>query len=272
MRPSRTAMVVSLALVLTGCTRVPDRLLNVHVAHFEFHGTRGSVGHIRSDSPAGLVAAALNLAAHANVRICIEGLPAQAGMKVVPIEIDAANQTVGEILSRMVRQDPRYEYREKLGVIEVLPVDADQDPTDCLNMRIPILRVGYPWKYAFVAVRCQVSILSRNPFDIVADPFRASRCSGASGLVHPPSNTLRVTFLGKRVRDILDELSSGAGNVAWVAHYRAVPPTCDNLELGETQPKVWYPADPDDSHNPNFIEGLPPKCTSCHYHQSTTPP
>ncbi len=266
MRAAGIAAIVPMVAWLTTCARAPSRLLDIRVARFQLHGTSGAVGHLQGD-PAGLPIAASNLGHHANVRICIEELPAGRGLKVVPVDIDAANQTVGEILSAMVRQDPRYEYREKLGVIEVLPVGADENPADCLNMRVPILHVGYPWKSAFTAVRCQIEILSRDPHDIVFDPLRAGRCSeGGLQLRFPPPTTLRQTFLGRRVRDILDELCSRAGNVAWFAAYKAAPPTCGNLQLSETQPKAWYPADPDDSHNPNFMEGLPPKCTSCHYH------
>ncbi len=263
MRAARIAAIVPMVAWLTICARAPSRLLDIRVARFQFHGTSGAVGHLQGN-PGGFPIAPLELGAHANVRICIEELPAGPGVKVVPVDIDAANQTVGEILSAMVRQDPRYEYREKLGVIEVLPVGADQDPADCLNMRVPILHVGYPWKSAFTAVRCQIEILSRDPHDIVFDPLRAGRCSeGGLGLTFPPPRTLRKTFLRKRVRDILDELCSSAGNVAWFAEYKAAPRTCGNLQLSETQPNIWYSVDGDGK---TWAEGLPPRCTSCHYH------
>lgn len=268
MRLVQLAPVAAVAATLTACAPAPPRLLEVHVARFEFHGAGGSVGHIRADSPAGLATAALGLAEHANVRICIEALPTQADPKPVPIEIVSANETVGGILSRMVSEDPRYEYRERLGVIEILPVGADKNPADCLNMRIPILRVGYTWDDAFVAVKCEMNILSRNAHDIVLDPLRAGRCfPGGLRLSHPPPRTLRRIFVGKRVRDILDQLCSSAGNVAWYANYKGRARTFANLELGEYQPTGWYPVDPDDSRHPNIMmEGLPPKCTSCHYH------
>jgi hypothetical protein len=204
------------------------------------------------------------LAEHASVRICFELRPPRKGEKHRRFDFRVADKTVGEILELVVRRDRRYEYRERLGVIEVFPVGADKDPTDCLNMVVPALHVHQPWKWAWGAVRCEILLLSENPGRVVPEPL--SECSGATHLSHPPERALEATFEKRTVREILDELSSMAGNVAWFANYDGPSPTCKNLVLGEYQPLTWYP--PAKEGGP-WTEGLPQTCMICHYH---TPP
>ncbi len=241
-------------------------LLSTRVREFQFHGRKltGSRGHVAAPFAAGLPEAALALAQHAQVRICIESLPWAQGDRIVPVELKVQNKTIGRILGLMVRQDPRYTYRERLGVIEVLPVAAVGDPADCLNTVIPIFRVRYPWKHAWASLRCALDIVSRNPDEVVPDPIMAGRCAGASHLAHPPHTLLDARFERTTVRDILDQLASSAGNVAWYAHYGGRAPTCQSLQLGEYQPRAWYPVDPDAKQ---WVEGLPRNCVRCHYHK-----
>jgi hypothetical protein len=208
----------------------------------------------------------LALARHANVRICFELRPLRKGEKQRRFDIRVADKTVGEILQIVVRRDRRYEYRERLGVIEVFPVGADKDPTGCLNMVVPALHVHYAWKLAWGAVRCEVLLLSEKPGRIVPEPVY--ECSGASHLTHPPERMLEATFENRTVREILDELSSMAGNVAWYATYDGTSPGCKNLVLGEYQPLTMYP--PNTTGGP-WTKGLPMACTMCHYHTPLPP-
>lgn len=265
-RPIVTFSTMALFLCFLRCNAAtaPDNLLSVRVGRFEFHGKSGARGHVGTGIPGTIWQAALALALHSEVRICVEELPPLPGESPVEIEISAKNTTVGEILKRMMMQDPRYLYRERLGVIEVLPIRALDDASDCLNMVIPLFHVHYPWKIAWGQVRCEIEIVSHNPNDVVADPLRAGRCSGTAHSSHPPPKVLEATFDHRTVRDILSQLSSMAGNVSWFATFEKFPPTCGNLQLGEAQPKTWYPVDPNWK---TWVEGLPRKCTKCHYHR-----
>lgn len=247
-------------------------LLDVPVRRFEFHGKSRISGHVIGEVPGGLPEAALSLAMHANVRMCIEQLPPHLRGPEVPIEIKARNKQVRQILQLLVKQDPRYTYEERQGVIEVFPIGAKKDPVDCLNMTIPVLHVRDPWKYAFVSVQCQIKQVLMNPAELVPDPLREGHCSGASHLSRPPEKILERTFERRTVRDILSELSASAGNVAWYASYTKSPPTCENIVFGEYQPKTWYFVDPDNPNDRRMMEGLPTKCTNCHYHRDVTAP
>ncbi len=165
----------------------------------------------------------------------------------------------------MTAQDPRYEFRERLGVIEVLPLGADRDSRDCLNMKIPIFHVNQPWKYVEMSLQCQIEILSHNPLDIVPDPIRAGRCGGSFAVLsHPPPEVIEATFKGRTLRDILGELCARAGNVAWDAYFKNPIPRCEGTSVSFYQPKAWYPSDTDPI---TWTEGLPKKCTTCHYHR-----
>jgi hypothetical protein len=265
LRASLLAALTGLVLATEGGLCV-ERLLSVRVARFEFHGknTRAR-GHIGPDSSFGeLPEAVLSLASHAQVRIGLEYLPPSPADRQVPIEVRVRNKTVEEILNLIIAQDPRYEYRERLGVIEVLPVGAAENPATCLNMVIPRFEVHFPWRWAWGQLRCQILLTSRAREGIAAEgPCQPK----AHGPVYLPDKLLEATFEGRTVREILDELSSMAGNVAWMASYQKSPPTCENLELGQYQPKEWYPADPDNPNNREYREGLPTKCTKCHYHR-----
>lgn len=207
------------------------------------------------------------LAMHANVPICFELLPPRKGEKQRRFSICATDKTVGQILQMVVRKDPRYEFRERLGVIEVLPVGADKDPGDCLNMVVPALHVHYPWNLAWFAARCEVSLLSEHPGGLFPEPLAACSPSGAA-LSHPPQGMLEATFKNRPVRDILDELCSMAGGVFWAASYEGPSPSCKNLMLGAGQMMTWYP--PARKGEP-WIQGVPSPCTMCHYHGPLPP-
>ncbi len=243
----------------------PDSLLGRRVAQFE---TRSNIR--RMVHPVGeccdLQGTFIALAEHANVRICFEQRPPRKGDKQPRFDFHVADKTVGEILQIIVRKDRHYEYRERLGVIEVFPVGADKDHADCLNMVVPALHVHYPWKWAWGAVRCEVLLLSENPGRVVPEPF--TECSGATHMSHPPERMLEATFEKRTVREILDELSSMAGNAAWYATYDGPSPSCKSLVLGEYQPLTMYP--PETEGGP-WTEGLPQACAICHYHRPPPP-
>lgn len=242
-----------------------ENLLAVRVPFFEFHGKSRTRGHVSTAIPGSIVRATLALGVHANVRICVEELAPSPPHGEGPIEISVQDKTVGEILERMVGQDPRYLYRERLGVIEVIPVSAEKDPSNCLNAMIPSFHVYFPWSLAWAAVRCEIAIASQDPAKISADPLKTENCSGGfSHLARPPEKVLEATFEHSNIRQILDQLSSMAGNVAWYSTYKKSPPSCENLELGEYQPKTWYPPD---GMRKVWVEGLPQECLSCHYHK-----
>jgi hypothetical protein len=239
-------------------------LLETRVPLFEFHGRRQTRGNIGTKLPGDLPEAALALAAHTGIRIGIEALPPQRSSASVLAEVSAKDQTVQQVLTQMVRQDPRYQYRERLGVIEVLPILADKDPDDCLNMVIPAFHLHYPWRIAWGQIRWEIDIISRDPNDVVPDPLMERGDSGGSHMSNPPATILNLTFDRRTVRDILDVMSSTAGNAAWSASFRLAPATCTNLELAEYQPKAEYLG-----KAPNTWVAWPsPKCVACHYHAS----
>ena len=259
-------------LLLFACLPSPrpagssQSLLDRRVAQFETHSDARRNVHPLSES-GDVQGTLVALAEHANVRICFELLPPRKGEKQRRFDLRVADKTVGEILQILVRKDRRYEYRESLGVIEVFPVGADKDPRDCLNTVVPALHVHYPWKRAWGEVRCEILVLSEHPGRVVPDPF-AEGYSGASHLPHPPEQMLEATFEKRTVREILDELSSMAGNVAWYASYDGPSPSCKNLALGEYQPLPVYP--PATGAGP-WTPGLPPACAICHYHRPLPP-
>ncbi len=255
-------------LILFACPLTPrpngggDGLLDRRVAHFETHTNARRMAHMLSQA-GDLRGALIALAMHADIRICFEQRPPRKGEKQPSFDVRVADKTVGEILQILLEKDRHYEYRERLGVIEVFPVGADKDPTDCLNMVVPALHVHSPWKWAWGAVRCEVLLLSEKPGRIIPEPF--TECSGATHMSHPPERMLERTFENWTVREILDELSSMAGNAAWYATYDGPSPSCKNLVLGEYQPLTWYP--PAKEGGP-WTEGLPQTCRICHYHQA----
>jgi hypothetical protein len=254
----------SLAVPLCPIGEGPHPLLATRVTLFEFHGGGQTRGHIATKLPGNLPEAALALAAHTGIRIAIEALAPQPNSAPVPIEVSAKDQAVEQILKQMVRQDPRYQYRERLGVIEVLPVQAANDPDDCLNMVIPAFHLHYPWKIAWGQIRWEIDIISKEPNDVVRDPLIERGEGGGSHMSNPPPTILNLTFDHWPVRDILDKMSSTAGNAAWSASFRQAPATCSNLELAEYQPKGEYLG-----KAPNtWVDWPSPKCAACHYHAS----
>jgi hypothetical protein len=206
-----------------------------------------------------------NLALHTELPIALEALPEAGAGKAVPIEIHAENTTVGKILAEMVRQDPRYTYRERLGIIEVLPASAGNDSGDCLNMVIPAFRAETGWNYVLQSLQCQVGrVASKKP--LIPDPIRAGVCPGGSFgvLPHPPPGVIQVSFENEPLRDILDRLAVKAGNIAWEASFQGAAPVCDRLAITACQPRQWFPSE---APGPiTWSEGLPQKCVSCHYH------
>ncbi len=257
---------VFLAILLIGSQAVArEKLLEVRIRHFEYHGKAAVRGNLGGSGVGDLPEAALNLAVHAHIRICIEGLANRPGS---PVEVKAKDATIDEILRQMVRQDPRYEYRERLGVVEVFPVEALDDASDCLNMVIPKFHVHYPWSMAWGQVRCQIQIVSRNPADVVPDPLLAGRCWGASHLPATPDKVLEATFERRTVRDILDELTSMAGNVGWYLPFKLSAPSCQDLDnhLAEYEPTTMCPVE--GSSRRKYTESMPTGCTKCHYHRA----
>lgn len=222
--------VLLLAAWSASCGPPASKLGETRVANFEFRGgdlCRDGVVH---RFPGDIREAAVKLAQQVKVPICFE--PAEVGIAVptVPIHIDVHNTNVGAILAAMVRQDPRYVYRERLGVIEVLPVGAAEDAKNCLNMTIPVLRVKYPWPLAIGSVRCQIANVSRSHFNLVFDPVR-SGCSGRMP-VRAKDKPIRATFLFQPVRDILDQIVAESGEAAWLAGFSKPSKACDSLIIG----------------------------------------
>lgn len=245
--------------------RSTEPLLTKMVLEFQFHGKSRTRGHLAAEPPADLPEAALHLGIHSHVRICIEGAAKRPGPAIT---INAKNKTVGEILQLMTKQDPSYVYREHLSVVEVLPVGAANDATDCLNMVIPKFEVHYPWQIAWGQVRCQIAIISKDPNDIVSDPLRVGRCWGASVLPAPPDKILYASFDHAKVRDILDTLASKAGNVAWYLPWKTSAPNCTAFDrtIAEYAPKTMYRRL--DTQAIAFTERPPIKCLKCHYHKT----
>ncbi len=260
---------IGLLIAATSPVSGRSQLLDTHVVRFEFHGKREDRGHVWAQVPGGMLDAALALAFHANVRICVEELP--SGYPRVPIEISIRDATVGEIVNRMIRQDPRYEYAERSGVVEVLPVNARSNAANCLNAVVPSFRVDGPWSAAWGQVGCQLLIIRGQQRGNGKEPESPQPCSGGgSHLSQPPSKVFAASFKGMTLRDILIELCSMAGDVGWYSSYQSGSPDCDGLRLGEYQPTGWYEEDP---HGPNriWVHGLPTRCLSCHYHRASAP-
>jgi len=253
-------------LLLFACPPSPpptsdaESLLSRRVAEFETHSKASRYVH-DTGICCSLEGTLLALAEHTNIRICYELRPLRKGEKEPRLDFRFADKTVGEILQILVRKDRHYEYRERLGVVEVFPVGADKDPGDCLNMVVPALHVHYPWRWAWGAVRCEILLLPEHPGRVFPEPL--SVCSGASHLTYPPEKVLEATFEKRTVREILDELSVMAGNVAWYANYDGPSRSCKNLVLGEYHPLARYP--PATEGGP-WTEGLPQTCMICHYH------
>ena len=112
-----------------------------------------------------------------------KSLPDQPDDKIIPVEIDARNRTVKDILDEIVSQDSRYEYRERLGNIEVLPKGADLDPADCLNMVIPVFRLKVRWNDLIEQLRCEVDIVSKDPK--AGCPIRDAAEASLGSWTHP---------------------------------------------------------------------------------------
>ena len=214
-----------------GCRSPSEKLGEVRVQKFEFRGSDLARGGIKHQDTGGISEAAVKLARQARVPICLE--PAEAGDgDVAPIELAAENAPVATLLQDMVKQDPRYTFRERLGVIEVLPVGAAKDSSDCLNMTIPILHVNYPSTAAIASLRCQIQTVSKSRFDIVFDPLRAGCAVVLPGARPPDGRPIRATFLFEPVRDILDRIVADSGEAAWVAHFSRKSRGCDSLVIG----------------------------------------
>ncbi len=270
MRP-RLWLVLSLLFATHGASG-GESLLEKRVPRFIFHGKnhKGAIAHVKADGPAGIEEAFRSLASHAEVPICIEARAVELvepPEPVVPIEIDAKNKTVGEILEQMISQDRRYIYRERLGVIEVLPPQAEVDPGDCLNMVIPVFQTEEDWNVVFFqSLRCQIDRVSRQK-ELLPNPIRAGGCPGGTyvRIASAPRGTIKATFENERVRDILSKLSAMVGNMAWGAGFKGGRPACEDMSLDSYQPRQFYPTDepgPD-----TRSEGLPKKCMTCHYHR-----
>lgn len=234
--------------------------LQKRVCRFVFHGGKPDKRtHIPEPVPIGIGTAAGALASQAEVPICVEELPTisfENAETIAPIEIDARDANVREILDEMIRQDPRYEYRERLGVIEVLPIGADRDPDDCLNLVIPSFKYRVPWNALISQLRIQVAVVAKSSKD--------GAVRGGSALPHPPPGLIEVDFENQTLRDILSSLSAKVGNMAWGARFEGARPTCENISFGMGQLKKWYPSE---TVPLTFTEGLPKNCLTCHYHQ-----
>jgi hypothetical protein len=255
-----------IALAIAGYSRpadVPSSYLQKHVCRFIFHGRdfRKGIEHERGHGPVGISGAVRSLAEHAEVPVCFEALRSSPDEAIVPIEINAKNTTVKEILDQVVSQDRRYVYRERFGLVEVLPQGADRDPTDCLNTVIPVFRVRYDWNGLIEQLRCEVDIVSRDPKAVV--PFPG--CGGSyPGLPHPPPGLIGANFENQTVRDILTLLCAKVGNMAWTASFDAPRPSCQHHAIGVYQPRRWSPSD---TVPLTWSRGLPEACLKCHYHE-----
>jgi hypothetical protein len=280
---SKTALmfvrVVLIVLTATTCAYSADATswLQMRVCRFIFRGRsfHGGRHHSPIAAPGGIIEAVRQLAWHAEAPICIEALRSLPGETVVPIEIDVRNVSVKEILGDMVSQDPRYVYRERFGVVEVLPQGADRAPADCLNMVIPAFRLRDEWNSLIQQLRCEVDIVSRDPKAVVPYPG----CGGSyPGLAHPPPGLIEANFENRTVRDILDLLCAKVGNMAWTADFNNPPQwssdheekrtpsplSCHDMSISVYQPRRWSPSD---TVPLTWSKGLPKTCLKCHYHQ-----
>src|SRR6266436_1541424 len=140
------------------CTRAAENVSGRPVSEFIFQGKQqtGSRGHLAVTGPGGIDEAIRSLANHSETAICIESAQPREAAVPVPIQIDVKNTTVGAVLEQIVKQDRRYIFRERLGVIEVLPARADRDPNNCLNMVIPKFVADSDWNSMFQSLRCQI--------------------------------------------------------------------------------------------------------------------
>ena len=275
----RIVHVVLIVLAVETCAYSADAegLLQKRVCRFIFHGriSHGGRHHSPVSEPGGFIEAVRQLASHAEVPICIEALRSFPRETVMPIEVDLRKASVEDILRDMVSQDPRYFYRERLGVIEVLPKGADRDPTDCLNLVIPVFRLRDQWNSLIQQLRCEVDIVSRDPKAVVPNPG----CGGSyPGLAHPPPRLIEANFENRTVREILDLLCAKVGNMAWSADFYNPPQrstdqkekrtpsplSCHDISIGVYQPRPWTSSD---TVPLVWFEGLPKTCLKCHYHQ-----
>lgn len=77
-----------------------------------------------------------------HVVIGFERIPHRGPDKGGPISLAATDSTLGEVVQRLCRADPRYEYELISGLmIEVRPKGAAKDPKDLLNMIIQDYRI-----------------------------------------------------------------------------------------------------------------------------------
>jgi len=208
-------------------------LLCKRVCRFVFHGMDSwERAHNPGAWPMGIGLAAPDLAHHAEVPICFEELPPAPNEAVVPIEINAEEVTVREVLDQMISQDRRYEYRERLGVIEVLPRGADRDPSDCLNLVIPSFKERGDWNGLIGDLRVRVAMVSGYT------KLTGGVIIGASGLPHPPPGLIEANFENQTVGDILTLLRATVGNMAWTAEFNRPSVACQNMTFHAYQPTV----------------------------------
>ena len=251
-----------LLIAATACAYSADETtwLQKRVCRFIFHGGDPEKStHNPGVGPLGISAAAGALAHQAEVPICIESLPAismETGDTVAPIEIDATDVTVREILDEMIRQDPRYTYRERLGVIELLPEGADRDLTNCLNLIIPSFKTRNTWNALIGELRIQVATVAKSAKD--------GAVRGGSGVAVPPAGYIEADFENQTLRDILSKLCARVGNMAWAAHFEGPRPACEDISFGTYKPRMSYPLN---TVPLTYSDGLPQECMTCHYHQ-----
>ncbi len=259
-RPWAQLALIVLVAVSTSHSAGAESFVQRRVRRFIFHGKNSSKAsaHFADAGPRGITLATRDLASRAEVPICFEELPSSPGEPVVPVEIDAKDSTVKDILDDMISQDPRYVYRERLGVIEVFPRGADHDPTDCLNVVIRSFKERNEWNSLIIDLRVQVAIVSRS--------IKEGVVRGASGLPHAPPGLIEASFENETLRDILDKLCAKVGNMAWTAGFDVPRATCQDMSFGAYQPKAWYSSD---SVPLTWTQGLPSKCKGCHYHKQS---
>ena len=229
-------LVVGLVVVCTHtCKRQEPKLLETRVTSFEFRGTDFNRGGAPNRFPGGIGEAAVKLARASRVPICFESISEGTDGTPYPVDIVNKDSTVAIILNQMIRKDPRYEFRERLGVVELRPVGGAEDTQSCLNMTIPIFRISYPWTIAFASLRCQIKNVAESKFSLVVDPMREG-CSGRFTAYRPTSEkAIHATFVVEPVRDILDRIVAEAGDAAWTAHYSKPTRTCDSLIISAYQ-------------------------------------
>lgn len=283
-RKGRTsACVLLFVLIGTACagSADPSSWLEKRVCQFVFHGktSHGERHHAPTFFPGDAMEAVRQLAFHADVPICTEELRPSGGEAIVPVEVNVKNASVGEILREVVAQDPRYAYRERLGVIEFFPRGADHDPANCLNMLIPAFKVRGDWNTVIQQLRCEVDIVAHDSRAVVPEPG----CGGSyPGVSHPPAGIIEANFKNRSVREILDLLCARVGNMAWDAHFNDLPPQstvreesrrlllsrCNGISIGTDHPRPWMLSD-----KAPFVwfEGPPKSCLKCHYHQPCQP-